>query len=85
MISLTLKLAILTFGFYLLIRLAKRALRRWLQGFLGAEPQKTTLGAELRPCAHCGVYLDPQLGLTKKGKFYCSPDCARKGPSAPGA
>jgi len=83
MISLTLKFLLLTFGFYLLIRLAKRALRRWLQGLLGGEPQKTSLGAELLPCSHCGAFVDPKLGLHKKGKFYCSQECAQQGPAVP--
>jgi len=83
MLTLALKAALFVFLLYLGIRLAKKALKKWFVHLLGQSFQggsKQEKSSHLQACSHCGTQVAVELGKTRNGNFYCSQECAKKGP-----
>jgi len=77
MITLTLKIMLVVLLVYMGIQMVKKAIRNWIGGLLGrGELPKQETKLVLSPCAHCGLQVAAEIGLTRKGHFYCSEPCA---------
>jgi uncharacterized protein len=72
------RLLVLVLLVVLAVWLVRRALRRGRQG--AEVQQKSSLEAELVPCARCGVNLPRAEAREAQGLLYCGEEHARLGP-----
>jgi ABC-type nickel/cobalt efflux system permease component RcnA len=73
-----LRLALLFFGLWLIVRAIKRYLRNDPPDHHppAADPSRPGV-ASMQPCAHCGVYVPLNEACHAHGKLYCSEEHAR--------
>jgi len=79
MITMTIKFLLVILLVYLGLQMAKKALKNWVKGLLGRPvkpPEQPKM--VLQACSLCGTQVDPQIGVTRKGRFFCSTRCAEQ-------
>lgn len=83
MITLTIKLLVFALAVYFGFKLLKRGIKGWVAKQLGLKsgPPPRSEEPELLACAACGTHVAKELGQAHGGHFFCSEDCARKGPN----
>ena len=81
------RIVIILFAVWLVIRFAQRALKRFrkVHTASSSRPAGTAPVTEIIPCAHCGVHIPKSRALFSKDKAYCCEEHRRAADKKSGA